>query len=620
MTTFTNTAAGGTDGATVTVTNSGGASGDPWTVVSKPSGTTLTFAASAAYEGSLGYRFTHGTGSGAGTWVRRSVAGDTQLRDRFYLECSAYPTVAVQVAYVSDSDGIVVARVILTTAGHLGIQNKAGTTLFTSGPIGLNTDVRVEWIVAPGTTSSNGTVKFGWAVGEAAISGANTFSSTSADVGTKPLKNVSYGKLAGTWNATVHVNHVSGDSLSSVDFLGPVTTAPAPAPPPPAPSSPGWPPDPYRQVIRGPADITYTVDAAFGGEPVAGASGMAPVGGTITDTTKPGVRRLLTLELAAAPGLYDLLAPIGTMLTVTATVTYTNRSTLDIPMGVFEVDTIRKDEAAGKITLTAPDKWARIQRARFVAPTGSMTSHPVSTNIAELIRGAWGAGELVTVTATSTAVMGGLVWERDRDKAILELAESIGAWVFFDRQGVATVADIPTIGSEADWLVDASASGVLTGLDRERSRAQTRNVVVVESSAADGEKFPTQRVWDDDPNSPTYAGTNPLTAPETAGPFGVVPMYYSSPLLASITAAREAGGTILARVTGLASQVSLGQVPNPAVDAFDVIDVLPPRERYDIARVLERHVVDTVTHPLVHGSAQQIEGRSTRLDEIVGGS
>jgi hypothetical protein len=60
--------------------------------------------------------------------------------------------------------------------------------------------------------------------------------------------------------------------------------------------------------------------------------------------------------------------------------------------------------------------------------------------------------------------------------------------------------------------------------------------------------------------------------------------------------------------------VSLGQVPNPAVDAFDVLDVMPPKERYDIARVLERHVADTVTHPLSLGTAQHIEGRSTRTD------
>ena len=66
---------------------------------------------------------------------------------------------------------------------------------------------------------------------------------------------------------------------------------------------------------------------------------------------------------------------------------------------------------------------------------------------------------------------------------------------------------------------------------------------------------------------------------------------------------------------------SLTQVPNPAVDAFDTLDVLPPRQRYDIPRVVERHVADTVTHPLApDGGGQRIEGRSTRAEDIVGGS
>jgi hypothetical protein len=59
--------------------------------------------------------------------------------------------------------------------------------------------------------------------------------------------------------------------------------------------------------------------------------------------------------------------------------------------------------------------------------------------------------------------------------------------------------------------------------------------------------------------------------------------------------------------------VSLGQVPNPAVDAFDSIDVMPPPETFNTSRVLERHVIDTVTHPLTLGADQHIEGRSVRV-------
>jgi hypothetical protein len=83
------------------------------------------------------------------------------------------------------------------------------------------------------------------------------------------------------------------------------------------------------------------------------------------------VRRVLNLELAPEPGLFDLLSPIGTTLTVTARVMYTNRTTVDIPMGVFDVDSESLSEGGGGLSLTAPDKWVRIQRARFIKPQAS---------------------------------------------------------------------------------------------------------------------------------------------------------------------------------------------------------------------------------------------------------
>ena len=414
-------------------------------------------------------------------------------------------------------------------------------------------------------------------------------------------------------------------------------------------------PDPFRQAIRSGLALSYSVSASFNGSPVVGATDLRPTGGSITDTTKPGVRRLLNLSLAPADGLFDRLAPIGTELTVTCHVTYTDRFTVDIPMGVFDVDSEKVSEGGGEISLTAPDRWAQIQRARFLQPKASTPGLLVTEQISLLLREVIGLGAAVTITATSTQSVGALTWEKDRDKAIMELAESIGAWVYFDRSGVATIADVPTIGDTADWLIDYA--GVLTELDRERSRTNTRNVVIVESSASDGEKFATQIVWDNDPTSPTYAGIDPFSPTNTPGPFGVVPYYYDTPILQSDLSARTAGLTILARVTGLASQVSLGSVPNPAIDAFDVLDVMPPHgwtttveyvggdgfgtmpfgagpfgggsgggvpvvRRSPLGAFLERHVVDTVTHPLVQpvggngGNPQHIDGRSTRTDDF----
>jgi hypothetical protein len=65
---------------------------------------------------------------------------------------------------------------------------------------------------------------------------------------------------------------------------------------------------------------------------------------------------------------------------------------------------------------------------------------------------------------------------------------------------------------------------------------------------------------------------------------------------------------MLSTVTGLASQVTVSAVPNPAIDASDAIDVIGlggPAHT-------ERHLADAVTHSLDVSTAQHIEGRSVR--------
>lgn len=383
-------------------------------------------------------------------------------------------------------------------------------------------------------------------------------------------------------------------------------------------------PSQYQQAIRtGGVAVHYSLNAMLGATTLA--TGLRPVGGSISDTSKPGVRRTLSAQLAPSPGMYDLLSKPGTRLNAYAHVRLTSRSTVTIPMGVFEVDRETIADGKGGVSLTAPDKWRRIQRARLVRPYTTIPGRTVVSGltvvgqIVSLMRDALGNTEPVQVLTTNMTRTGPLTWERDRDKAILELAKSIGCWVYFDRDGVFTIADLPRQWRSADWTIDASENGVLLSLDRSKSLEGTYNVVMVSSSNYEGEKFPPVVVWDNDPSSPTYAGTNPATAPSSAGPFGVVPYFWETPILETTAAAQRAALTILARTRGLSSQVSLSQVPNPALDALDALDVLPPRERYDMPRVVERHVADTITHPFGVSTAQNIEARSTSSEEIEAG-
>lgn len=372
---------------------------------------------------------------------------------------------------------------------------------------------------------------------------------------------------------------------------------------------------PYAEVIAsGGFELYYWIDAYYNGSAVTGAQDLRPVGGSITDTNAPGVRYSLSVDLAPAAGLYDLLKRPGTQLRVYASVTYLNRTSVTIPMGVYIVQDPKHVTGVGAVSVQADDKWAGIQRAKFVGPRNSTPGATVTQQIASLITEVY-PSDTVSITATSTATVGTLTWDQDRAQAILDMATSIGARVYFDRNGGPVLADIPTTGGgSANWTADAldSSSGTMLGLTLGQPVTDVCNVVVASSSSASSQAFAPQVAWDSNSASPTYAGTDPFAHPETAGPFGISVKYIDTPTNTTASGALAAAQTELARSLALVQQASVEIAPNPAVDSYDLVDVRPPAESWGGSSQTTRYVVDTVTHPLTldGGQGTQLEARS----------
>lgn len=321
-------------------------------------------------------------------------------------------------------------------------------------------------------------------------------------------------------------------------------------------------------------------------------------GEVTVDGTTGGVRRSLSLTCAddGAGVLWDLLAPVGTEIVPYRGVRYIDGATEWVPLGVFGIDSQRVSYGVdGRIQLTAPDRWARLQRARFLSPT--------TTNgnaVAEALRLAKLAVNVAAMNqTTSSATTKAQVWDLDRAQAISELVKSAAAELFFDVDGSYVARDLPRLTNRPVWTVDAGMSGVLVSADRSRDRARTYNVIVASYGGVDGAApYAPQLASDNDPTSPTYVG----------GPFGQVPDFYVSPLLTTAAQALAAAKAILSRTSGLAAQVSLESAVNPALDAGDVISVVLPDQ------TTERHLIDTVTIPLDVATPQRITTRSTRPD------
>ncbi len=350
----------------------------------------------------------------------------------------------------------------------------------------------------------------------------------------------------------------------------------------------------FLAALRQPHTMYVRVDVYYGGSLIQ--SNIEISDGQVTVNPGPGVRRQLDVTVADT-ALWDTLEPVGTELRPYRGIRYPSGTTETVPLGVFRIDAQGMSVApGGGITIrSAPDRWAMVQRARFETPQASNPGELAVNEAADLITAATGTG--VTNTATSTATVGALVYERDREEIVNKLLSSAAAEGYMDWDGELAIRDVPLLGQVPVWTVDASATGVLIGGDRSRDRSRTYNVVVVNCSVLDGQTPPAPVVVeDDDPTSKTYVG----------GPMGRVPYFWNSPVLLTTGQATVAGRAILNRVKGTNAQLDLEAVANPALDRGDVILAITTDG------TVEQHLIESLTVPLTTTGTQSIATQSSR--------
>jgi hypothetical protein len=339
------------------------------------------------------------------------------------------------------------------------------------------------------------------------------------------------------------------------------------------------------------------------------------------DASTPGGRRVLRVTLPKDEALWDALAPVGTELRAYTALNVAGSVEI-VPQGVFDVDVQNLGyTASGDLSITAPDRWARVQRAKFLAPRTATVGATNKAQIATLLNEVTGGS--ASIEATSTATVPAQTWDSDRAGAIEGLAKAASLDVFFDRSGTAVIRDIPTVQPTGVWTVDAGPSGVMQDAQRQRDRQRTFNIVVVIDDRNDGTTPLAPRfVWDNNSASPTYAGpgsgasTTPPTFPGwAAAPFGQRAVEFKSSVFNNAAQMVAAGQSLLAKVSGLAAQLTLTSAPNPALDDGDTILVTFPRDRWDRQRASERHIIDSLTIPLAwHKNPLRISTRSTVAD------
>ena len=255
-----------------------------------------------------------------------------------------------------------------------------------------------------------------------------------------------------------------------------------------------------------------------------------------------------------------------------------------VPWGVYRVDGIEQRRSSLRLNLFGLEK--QIQDTRFLVPRtiglgGSKASQTTRATVETLVQEAVPGTEFVwdpALTIVNTSIGTKVTEERDRwgllDGRQASIAKSLAAEMWFDAQGRFTVGVVPSISGTPVWDVDSGVDGVLVEDAKVLTRDRVFNVVVASGESTDGTTPPPYAiVWDTNPASPTYAGPDPSRLPSLAGPFGVVPRFYSSPFLQTKAQCVSTARAILRNSLGIQKTVSFTSVSNPGLVAGDLIRV-----------------------------------------------
>lgn len=309
---------------------------------------------------------------------------------------------------------------------------------------------------------------------------------------------------------------------------------------------------------------------------------------------------------------WEYIAPYGQEVFLERGVQYGNGVKEYVGLGYFRVNSVEQDRVrkgapkvqGGLLRITGEDRKANLRDGRLLTPvvfgSGASVGSVIDFLVTDVMPSAitlydstnWPGG-----TAYTTLLGADHVAETDRLKFIEELVAAYGKICYFDYAGRFVVKDAPTSTGASVFTVNAGLNGVLVSAVRAISRDSVYNAVVATGEPA-GELPPVIGfAYDQTPGSPTYFG----------GGFGKVPRFYSSSFIVTSDQATRAATSILASSRGTPYTVSLGMVPNPALELWDVINV-----QYD-EELDENHIIDTLHVALAVDGAMAIDTRKQYL-------
>lgn len=260
----------------------------------------------------------------------------------------------------------------------------------------------------------------------------------------------------------------------------------------------------------------------------------------------------------------DLLTPFGTRVEVELGLELLDGSVSTVPYGVFEISSSKTRTVAADrvVDVGLADISGAVDRYRFEEPLIVASGADLAFLVNTVVTSRTGVNPAVPNTGITLGAQRvlGLDPETGPWAEVRDVLHGFSRVAWYDRTGMINVGTVNP---------DAASAYPLDSLTSLNSDFDTLppNVIVVrgEPEGAD----PVQAVaMDEDPSSPTYAGTGPGTSP-----YGRVTRFFSSPLVSTEVQAQNAADTMLAQHVGAGATYTLVRPYDPTVDAMDVVNV-----------------------------------------------
>jgi Domain of unknown function (DUF5047) len=277
-----------------------------------------------------------------------------------------------------------------------------------------------------------------------------------------------------------------------------------------------------------------------------------------------------------------------------------------VPYGVYTFEDVGVSEGADglSVSIEGSDRAAKIDRALLVEPKVITKGTYPPDGISDLLSTVNGIPGLVDQTSGDPATdnLPLIVYQEEASPwaSAVNIATAFGYQLYMDRNGVPTLADIPSPdNANPSVIYDVDSGAPVIKLNRNLSTVSTYNGVVASGEGTDLVRPLKYIAWDTDPSSPFYY----------EGPYGQKPLFYSSPLILTLAQCQKAAQAKLKQVMGGIETLTWDAVPHPALDVYDVVQVTRGK-----SGVNDQYVIESISMPL-GGDPMTCNGRTSLVAE-----